>query len=128
MAMKNMWKRSKTENMEEQLKFWIRYTGWMHLYHAYARCIQIGDSESFAYCLPKLVSLFCAFNHQNYARRLVTYHDNLLKSKGAHPVNWCDSNWSNVFSTFVEICSKGSWAWASYLFSRLCCKSSQSCF
>ena len=36
------------------------------------------------FCLKRLSNYFFIFNHPNYARWLVWYHDNLLKLKNTH--------------------------------------------
>jgi hypothetical protein len=41
--------------------------------------------DLYVYLLPKLASLFFAFNHPNYARWLVRYHSNLLSIDETHP-------------------------------------------
>ena len=76
-------------------QLWIGYTEWMHLYHEHIRSIRIGDFDLYIYCLPKFASLFFALNHQNYARWLVRYHDNLLKLSETHP---------DVYMDFKEGC------------------------
>ena len=70
---------TKTGKYGKIAQFWIGYTEWMHLYHECIRSIRIGDFDLYMYCLPKFATLFFALNHQNYARWLVRYHDNLLK-------------------------------------------------
>ena len=51
----------------------------IHLYHEFIRSIRLGDLELYIYCLPRITNYFFTFNHPNYARWLVRYHDNLLK-------------------------------------------------
>ena len=66
-------------------KFWFGYVEMVQLYHQFIRSIRTGDLDLYIYCLPKLSNFFFAFNHHNYARWLVIYHDNLLKLKDTHP-------------------------------------------
>lgn len=66
-------------------KYWMGYIEMMHLYHEFARSFRTGDLDLYIYCLPRLASYFFTFNHHNYARWLVIYHDNLLKLKETHP-------------------------------------------
>ena len=51
----------------------------LHLYHEFIRSIRLGELELYIYCLPRITNDFFTFNHSNYARWLVRYHDNLLK-------------------------------------------------
>ena len=60
-------------------QFWIGYVQMLHLYYDFTRSIREGDLELYIYCLPFLADYFFVFNHHNYARWLVRYHDNLLK-------------------------------------------------
>ena len=64
---------------------WMLNIEMIHLYHELIRSIRTGDLELYIYCLPKIVAVFFAFNHQNYARWLTIYHDNLLKIQETHP-------------------------------------------
>ena len=66
-------------------RFWYGYVEMMQLYHDFIRSIRTGDLDLYIHCLPKLTSYFFIFNHHNYARWLVIYHDNLLKLKESHP-------------------------------------------
>ena len=66
-------------------QYWIMYVNMINLYHEFIRSIRIGDIELYTYCLPKIGNLFFAFNHPNYARWIVRYHDNLLNLKETHP-------------------------------------------
>ena len=81
---------TKTRKYGKTAQLWIGYTEWMHLYHEHIRSIRIGDFDLYIYCLPKFASLFFALNHQNYARWLVRYHDNLLKLSETHPEVYMD--------------------------------------
>ena len=56
----------------------------IHLYHEFIRSIRLGDLELYIYCLPRITNYFFTFNHPNYARWLVRYHDNLLKLSETH--------------------------------------------
>ena len=76
-------------------KYWMEYIQMMHLYHEFERSIRTGDFELYKYCLPKLADYFFAFNHPNYARWLVKYHDSLLKLEKSHP---------NVYQEFKQGC------------------------
>ena len=66
-------------------QFWINYAYIMHLYHVFTRSARCGDFELFITCIPKLINVFFAFNHQNYARWLLKYYHNLLKLPETHP-------------------------------------------
>ena len=46
--------------------------------HEFIRSIRLGDLELYIYCLPRITNYFFTFNHPNYGRWLVRYH-NLLK-------------------------------------------------
>ena len=61
---------------------WQHSTGW-----ATSRCFIfiMNSPEVFGLGLPKITNYFLAFNHQNYVRWLVLFHDNLLKLKFTHP-------------------------------------------
>ena len=56
----------------------------LHLYHEFIRSIRLGDLELYIHGLPQITNYFCTFNHPNYARWLVRYHDNLLKLRKTH--------------------------------------------
>ena len=86
---------TKTVKYGKTAQFWIGYTEWMHLYHEYIRSIRIGDFDLYIYCLPKFTSLFFPLNHQNYARWLVRYHDDILKLSETH---------QEVYKDFQEGC------------------------
>ncbi|KAJ8670310.1 hypothetical protein QAD02_001569 [Eretmocerus hayati] len=49
------------------------------------RAIRTSDFELLMYVLPKFTDVFFAFNHQNYARYLSLYHDNLMNIDHTHP-------------------------------------------
>lgn len=66
-------------------QFWLMYVKFIGLYHNFERAIRTGDHKLFIWCLPGLMTLFFAFHHQNYARWLVRYHDNLLRMEDTHP-------------------------------------------
>ena len=77
----------KTENgihgkMEQH---WFGCIRMVQLNHQFIRSIRTEDLELFIFCLKKLSNYFFTFNHPNYARWLVRYHDNLLKLKSTHP-------------------------------------------
>ena len=56
----------------------------LHLCHEFIRSIQLGDLELYIYSLPRITNYFFTFNHSNYTRWLVRYHDNLLKLSETH--------------------------------------------
>ena len=66
-------------------QFWMGYIEMLHLYHEFSRSFRNGDLDLYIYCLPHLASYFFSFNHQNYSRWLVCYHENLLKLQKTHP-------------------------------------------
>ena len=51
------------------------------------RGIRTGDFALYSFCLPKLAEYLFCFNHVNYARWIVRYHDNLLKLEETHKTN-----------------------------------------
>ena len=65
-------------------QFWFEYIEMLHLYHEFIRSIRLGDLELYIYGLPRITNYFFTFNHPNYARWLVRYHDNLLKLSETH--------------------------------------------
>ena len=65
-------------------QFWFGYIEMLHLYHEFIRSIRLGDLELYIYGLPRITNYFFTFNHPNYARWLVRYHDNLLKLSETH--------------------------------------------
>ena len=73
-------------NHGKTAQYWITYVGMIHLYHEFIRSIRVGDIELYTYCLPKIGNLFFGFNHPNYARWIVRYHDNIMKLKETHPI------------------------------------------
>ena len=68
-------------NHGKTAQYWIGYVDLVDLYHQFSRSIRSGDFVLYICCLPKLA----AFNHVNYARWLVKYHDNLLRLGVTHP-------------------------------------------
>ncbi len=66
-------------------KFWIMYVHFMALYHQLNRAFRTGDHQLFIHVIPEILGLFFAFNHQNYARWLTRYLDNLLRMEDTHP-------------------------------------------
>ena len=56
----------------------------LHLYLEFIRSIRLGDLELYIYGLPRITNYFFTFNHPNYARWLLRYHDNLLKLSELH--------------------------------------------
>ena len=59
-------------------KYWVTYIQLIELYHQFVRAIRTGDYKLLMYLQPDIASLFFVFNHQNYTRWLIRYHDNLL--------------------------------------------------
>lgn len=55
------------------------------LYHLFSRSVRTNDIPLFIYCLPQLIIIFFAFNHQNYARWLLRYLNNLMNMETTHP-------------------------------------------
>ena len=47
--------------------------------------ILTGDISLYIHCLPKIGNYFFAFNHPNYARWIVKFHNNLLELETSHP-------------------------------------------
>ena len=76
----------KTENgiHGKTVRYWFGYIKMVQLYHQFIRSIRTGALELYIFCLKRLSNFF-TFNHPNYARWLVRYHDNLLKLKSTHP-------------------------------------------
>ena len=66
-------------------KFWIGYVNIVKLYRLFNRSVRTGDFQLYLYCLPKLSEYFFVFNHLNYARWILRYHDNLLQLSTSHP-------------------------------------------
>ena len=64
-------------------QFWFGYIEMLHLYHVFIRSIRLEDFELYI-CLPRVTNYFFSFNHPNYARWLVRYHDNLSKLSEPH--------------------------------------------
>ena len=64
----------------------------LHLHHEF---ISLGDLELYIYGLPRITNYFFTFNHPNYARWLVRYHDNLLKLSETH---------KDVYDEFKKAC------------------------
>ena len=60
------------------------YIKMLHPYHEFSRSIRTGDLDLYIFCLPKITNNFLVFNHHNYARWFVLFHDNLLKLKITH--------------------------------------------
>lgn len=66
-------------------QFYLTYVEMINNYLLFDRSIRTGDLELFKYMLPSLTNLFFVFNHQNYARYLVLYLQNLQKVHETHP-------------------------------------------
>ena len=67
-------------------QFWYGYIRLLELYHVHTRSVREGNLDLYLYSLKCMTDLFFAFNHPNYARWLVRYHDNLLRLKDSHPL------------------------------------------
>ena len=57
----------------------------VNLCHQFSRSIRTGDISLYIHCLPKIGNYFFAFNHPNYARWSVKFHNNLLELETSHP-------------------------------------------
>ena len=66
-------------------QYWMDYINIIHLYHDFSRSIRTDDLDLYIFCIPKITDYFFAFNHPNYARWLVRYHNNLLQMGETHP-------------------------------------------
>ncbi len=66
-------------------KYWMIYIRLMELYHLLSRATRTGDYKLYIFVLPELMKVFFAFNHHNYARWLVVFHDRLLTMEESHP-------------------------------------------
>lgn len=61
------------------------YVEIIAVHHELERAVRNGDYQLYTHLLPEFTSLFFFFNHQNYARWLTRFHDNLLKKEDSHP-------------------------------------------
>ena len=68
-----------------EIQYWMQYIEMIKLSKEFIKSIRVGNFELYVYCLPKLTNIFFPFNHINYARWLIRYHDNLLKLQQTHP-------------------------------------------
>ena len=66
-------------------QFWFAYVEMVQLYHQFTQSIRMGDLDLYIHSLYNISSLFFTFNHHNYARWLVVYHNILLKLQNTHP-------------------------------------------
>lgn len=66
-------------------KYWMLYIRMIRLYHTFSRAVRTGNHLLYIFILPQFMSLFFVFNHQNYARWLVHFHNNLLRMEDTHP-------------------------------------------
>ena len=71
--------------LEMEPMFWFASVEMVQLYHQFTRSIRMGDLDLYIHSLYNISSLFFIFNHHNYARWLVLYHNNLLKLQNIHP-------------------------------------------
>ena len=81
--MKNI-KKKQTGIHGKTAQYWFGYIRMVQLYHQFLKNIRTGDLKLYIFCIERLLNFF-TFNHSNYARCLVRYHDNLLKLKKTHP-------------------------------------------
>ena len=80
-------------------QYWLGYIKMLHLYHKLSRSIWTGDLDLYILCLPKITNHFFVFNHHNYARWFVLFHDNLLKLKITHTETYIELN----TETYIEL-------------------------
>ncbi|XP_044760189.1 uncharacterized protein LOC123317646 isoform X2 [Coccinella septempunctata] len=66
-------------------KYWIIYVNLIKLYQEFSRSIRTGDFELYVTCLPQIATLMFSFNHQNYARWVVRFYNNLINVEDTHP-------------------------------------------
>lgn len=66
-------------------KFYLTYVEMINNFLIFDRSIRTGDLDLYKHILPSLTNLCFVFNHQNYARYLVLYLQNLQKVHETHP-------------------------------------------
>ena len=66
-------------------KYCTQYIGIVHLYHDLSRSVCESDMDLFIHTIPKRSCFFFACNQPNYAKWMVQYHNNLLRSNESHP-------------------------------------------
>lgn len=66
-------------------KYWITYVNLIKLFQEFSRSIRTGDFELYVSCLPQIATLMFYFNHQNYARWIVRFYNNLVNVENTHP-------------------------------------------
>ena len=71
-------------------QFWSAYVEMIKLYHQFIQSTRMGDLHLYIHSLYSISSLFFTFNHHNYTRWLVVYHNNLLKLQNTHPQGYED--------------------------------------
>ena len=78
--------RDKTRNGThgKTAQFWFAYVEMVQLYYQFTRSITMGYLDLCIHSLYNISSLFLTFNHDKFTRRLVVYHNNLLKLQNTH--------------------------------------------
>ncbi|KAJ8677787.1 hypothetical protein QAD02_013574 [Eretmocerus hayati] len=66
-------------------QYYMLYVKLVQYYLILKRSVCTSNFELFKYILPKINNLFFTFNHQNYARYLVVYSNNLMRIDETHP-------------------------------------------
>lgn len=66
-------------------KYWMMYITFVRMYNTFIRSVRTGDHELFINILPEMIHLFFVFNHQNYARWLSYFYNNMLRMEETHP-------------------------------------------
>lgn len=66
-------------------KFWITYINFIKLFQQFSRSVRTGDFELYLFCLYKIAALMFSMNHQNYARWIVRFYNNLVNVENTHP-------------------------------------------
>lgn len=66
-------------------QFYLIYIQLVDYYLTLNASIRTSNFNQFIFILPKISNLFFVFNHQNYARWLVKYHNNLINVDETHP-------------------------------------------
>lgn len=62
----------------------IMYVHFIDLYQLYERSLRTNDMELNLYAMHEMCAIFFAFNHQNYAKYLSLYFNNLLNCGKTH--------------------------------------------
>ena len=74
-------------------QFWMGYVKLIKLNRLFSRSIREGDLKLYINSIKDMTNLFFTFNHPNFTRWLVRYHDNLLK---------LEESQSNVYVEFKK--------------------------